>query len=77
MQCFFALSYAGASVVGVNCMYDPATCLKTLALMKEGLKEAGLQTYLMVQPLGFHTQDPGYEDDKRGYNALPEWPYGE
>ncbi|XP_022081487.1 betaine--homocysteine S-methyltransferase 1-like [Acanthaster planci] len=74
-ECAVRMAKAGASVVGINCMYDPTICLETVALMKQGLKEAGLQTYLMVQPLGFHTQEPGYVDDKRGYNALPDWPY--
>ncbi|XP_038066766.1 betaine--homocysteine S-methyltransferase 1-like [Patiria miniata] len=75
-ECAVRMAKAGASVVGVNCMYDPDICLETIALMKEGLKEAGLdQTYLMVQPLGFHTQDPGLIEDRRGYNALPEMPY--
>ena len=34
--------------------------MKTLALMKEGLAEAGLldrPTYLMAQPVGFHCPD--------------------
>ena len=69
------LRNAGASVVGVNCIYDPAISLKSIALMKKGLEEAGLETYLMVQPLGYHTQDPGIEK-YRTYAALPSWPFG-
>ena len=44
-------------MVGVNCYFDPVTCLETLSLMKEGLVRAGLltkPTYLMAQPIGWH-----------------------
>ena len=43
--------------------------MKTLALMKEGLAEAGLldrPTYLMAQPVGFHCPDA---TTKLGYNT--------
>ncbi|XP_071796291.1 betaine--homocysteine S-methyltransferase 1-like [Asterias amurensis] len=73
-ECAVRMAKAGASVVGVNCIYDPAISLKSIALMKKGLEEAGLETYLMVQPLGYHTQDPGIEK-YRTYAALPSWPF--
>ena len=38
-------------------MFDPSISLKTLALMKQGLEEAGLHAHLMAQPVGFHTQE--------------------
>eukprot|EP00057_Strongylocentrotus_purpuratus_P013915 XP_011668389.1 PREDICTED: uncharacterized protein LOC589758 [Strongylocentrotus purpuratus] len=56
-----------ADVIGVNCCYDPDTALKTLAMMKEGLEKAGLQRYLMAQPLGYHAQE--ITDDPRGYSC--------
>ena len=56
-------------------MYDPTITLKTLALMKRGLEEAGLKAYLMAQPVGYHTTE--VENDPRGYVALPEFPFGE
>ncbi|XP_071796285.1 betaine--homocysteine S-methyltransferase 1-like [Asterias amurensis] len=74
-DCAVRMAKAGASLVGVNCLYDPSICLKSMALMKEGLEKAGLQTYLMVQPFGYHSQDPGTEAHPMGYEALPQFPY--
>ena len=59
-DCAVRMSRAGADVVGTNCYFDPSTALQTIALMKEGLIEAGLldkPTYLMAQPVGFHCPD--------------------
>ena len=59
-DCAVRMARAGADVVGTNCYFDPTTTLETLAMMKEGLAKAGLldrPTYLMAQPVGFHTQD--------------------
>ena len=56
-------------MVGTNCYFDPNTTLQTLALMKEGLAEAGLlnkPTYLMAQPIGFHAPDA---TTKLGYHS--------
>ena len=64
----------GADVIGVNCMYDPEICLETLAMMKAGLESAGLKAYLMVQPVGFHTQEVARNPE--GYMDLPEFPFG-
>ena len=61
-------------MIGINCCFDPTMALETIGLMKAGLESAGLKTYLMMQPLGFHTQDL---KDKRGYGMLPEYPLGE
>lgn len=69
---FFFLLFLGASIVGVNCHFDPDTCLKTLKLMKEGLVAAKLKAHLMSQPLAFHTPDCG----KQGFIDLPEFPFG-
>lgn len=62
----------GASIVGVNCHFDPDTCLETVKLMKEGLQAAKLKAHLMSQPLAFHTPDCG----KQGFIDLPEFPFG-
>uniref|UniRef100_A0A8C0IRS3 Hcy-binding domain-containing protein n=1 Tax=Chelonoidis abingdonii TaxID=106734 RepID=A0A8C0IRS3_CHEAB len=62
---------AGASIVGVNCHFDPETCLRTVKLMKEGLEAAQLKAHLMSQPLAFHTPDCG----KQGFIDLPEFPF--
>uniref|UniRef100_A0A671G008 Betaine--homocysteine S-methyltransferase 2 n=1 Tax=Rhinolophus ferrumequinum TaxID=59479 RepID=A0A671G008_RHIFE len=70
--CAVKLVKAGASIIGVNCRFGPATSLKTIKLMMEGLQAAGLKAHLMVQALGFHTPDCG----KGGFVDLPEYPFG-
>lgn len=62
----------GASIVGVNCHFDPETSIETVRLMKEGLQAAKLKAHLMCQPLAFHTPDCG----KQGFIDLPEFPFG-
>ncbi|PIK58107.1 putative betaine--homocysteine S-methyltransferase 1 [Apostichopus japonicus] len=74
-ECAIRMAQAGADVVGVNCNYDPFISLETLEMMKIALKEAGYDVYLMVQPVGWHTQE--IRDDERGYTVLPEFPYGQ
>lgn len=59
-------------MVGINCHFDPQTVLKAIKLMKEGLEKEGLKTYLMAQPLAFHTPDA----NKQGFIDLPEFPFG-
>ncbi|XP_040435089.1 betaine--homocysteine S-methyltransferase 1 [Falco biarmicus] len=71
-QCAVQLVKAGASIVGVNCHFDPDTSLETVKLMKEGLQAAKLKAHLMSQPLAFHTPDCG----KQGFIDLPEFPFG-
>jgi betaine-homocysteine S-methyltransferase len=73
-DCAVRMAKAGASLVGVNCYFDPFQSLKTLSLMKTGLEAAGLlnkPTYLMAQPVGFMTPDAGFD----GYDRLPEFPF--
>ncbi|KAJ6669818.1 hypothetical protein lerEdw1_000367 [Lerista edwardsae] len=70
-ECAVRLVRAGASIVGVNCHFDPDTSLKTVKLMKEGLAAAKLKAHLMSQPLAFHTPDCG----KQGFIDLPEFPF--
>jgi len=72
-ECAIRMARAGASVVGVNCHFDPFVSLETLAKMKQGLDAAGFSSvYLMAQPLGYHTPDAG----KQGFIDLPEFPFG-
>ncbi|XP_077318725.1 betaine--homocysteine S-methyltransferase 1 [Lithobates pipiens] len=70
-QCAVRLAKAGASVVGVNCHFDPMTCVETVKLMKEGLAAANVKAHLMTQPLAYHTPDCG----KQGFIDLPEFPF--
>ena len=73
-DCAVRMAMAGADVVGTNCYFDPVTTVETLAMMKEGLAKAGLldkPTYLMAQPLGFHTQDA---TTKFGYGVVLRYP---
>uniref|UniRef100_A0A3B4FDB8 Betaine--homocysteine S-methyltransferase 1-like n=1 Tax=Pundamilia nyererei TaxID=303518 RepID=A0A3B4FDB8_9CICH len=61
-----------ADIVGINCHFDPETCVKTVKLMKEGVEKAGLKAHYMSQPLAFHTPDCGCQ----GFIDLPEFPFG-
>ncbi|XP_057554201.1 S-methylmethionine--homocysteine S-methyltransferase BHMT2-like isoform X2 [Hippopotamus amphibius kiboko] len=70
-ECAVKLVKAGASVVGVNCRFGPWTSLKTMRLMKEGLRAGGLKAHLVVQSLGFHMPDCS----KGGFVDLPEYPF--
>ncbi|XP_056408445.1 betaine--homocysteine S-methyltransferase 1 [Hyla sarda] len=70
-ECAVRLAKAGASVVGVNCHFDPMTCVETVKLMKEGLAAAKVKAHLMTQPLAYHTPDCG----KQGFIDTPEFPF--
>ncbi|XP_033115892.1 betaine--homocysteine S-methyltransferase 1-like isoform X2 [Anneissia japonica] len=72
-ECTLRMAKAGADVIGTNCMYDPTIALKTMKMMKETVDKNGLNVFLMTQPVGYHTQE--IEEDKRGYFALPEFPF--
>lgn len=67
---FFPLT--GASIIGVNCHFDPTISLQTVKLMKEALEAARLKAHLMSQPLAYHTPDC----NKQGFIDLPEFPFG-
>ncbi|XP_070566449.1 betaine--homocysteine S-methyltransferase 1-like isoform X2 [Ptychodera flava] len=71
-ECAVRMANAGCDLLGVNCLYDPDTCILTMKKMKEALEAEGLKAHLMAQPLGFHTQE--VNDNKQGYMALPDWP---
>ena len=62
----------GADIVGINCHFDPTTCLRGMKLMKDALDAAGLKPHLAVQPLAFHTPDA----HRQGFIDLPEFPFG-
>lgn len=68
---WFATLPAGAQIVGVNCHFDPETCVKTVKLMKEGIEKAGLKAHYMSQPLAYHTPDCNCQ----GFIDLPEFPF--
>ena len=63
----------GADILGLNCQYDPDTCIKTMRMMKDALDQQNLRPFLMIQALGFHVPDA--ENLKDGYHELPEYPY--
>merc|ERR1711976_168283 len=71
-ECAVRMAKAGAKIVGINCHFDPFTCLEGMRRMKEGLDAAGLKVHLMVQPSAFHTPDAS----KQGFIDLPEFPFG-
>ena len=62
----------GADIIGVNCKFDPFTSMETIRLMKEALDKEGLNPYMMIQPVGYHTPDAG----RAGFSSLPELPFG-
>ena len=65
------MTKAGASIVGINCHFDPTISLECIRRMKTGLEAAGLSPFLFVQPLGYCTPDAG----KQGFIDLPEFPF--
>jgi len=70
-ECAVRMARAGAHLVGVNCHFDPFVALETLGRMKAGLAAAGLDTYLMCQPIAYLAPDAG----KQGFINLPEFPF--
>ncbi|XP_041667729.1 betaine--homocysteine S-methyltransferase 1 [Cheilinus undulatus] len=70
-ECAVKLVKAGAQIVGINCHFDPATCVKTVKMMKEGVEKAGLKAHYMCQPLAYHTPDCNCQ----GFIDLPEFPF--
>lgn len=65
------LVFVGADIVGINCHFDPETCVKTVKMMKEGVEKAGLKAHYMSQPLAYHTPDC----NRQGFIDLPEFPF--
>ncbi|XP_075907335.1 betaine--homocysteine S-methyltransferase 1-like [Nelusetta ayraudi] len=57
--------------VGINCHFNPDTCVKTVKMMKEGVEKAGLKAHYMCQPLAYHTPNCGCQ----GFIDLPEFPF--
>lgn len=58
--------------MGINCHFDPETCVKTVKMMKEAVEKAGLKAHYMCQPLAYHTPDCNCQ----GFIDLPEFPFG-
>ncbi|CAH1792305.1 unnamed protein product [Owenia fusiformis] len=71
-ECAVRMAAAGADLVGVNCSFGPVTSLKTIEKMKTSLDAAGLEPFLVMQPVAFHTGD--CEHNKDGYHEVPEFP---
>ena len=65
---------SGADVVGLNCAFDPTTCLTVIKRMKSALDAAHVSPYLMVQPVAYHC--PDVARIKEGHCVLPEYPFG-
>lgn len=71
-DCAVRMAKAGADLVGTNCSFGPNTALKAMKMMKESLEKAGLNPFLVMQPVAFHTGDCEHNID--GYHELPEFP---
>jgi betaine-homocysteine S-methyltransferase len=65
-DCARRLADAGAEIVGINCLRNPAT---TLPLMEE--VRAAVDGYVACQPVAYRT--PAHHHD---FTALPEFPHG-
>merc|ERR1711922_33449 len=65
------MARAGAHVVGVNCHFDMFVALETVKKMKAGLQSAGLNPYLMMQPIAYLCPDA----NRQGIIDLPEFPF--
>ncbi len=59
-------------MVGINCHFDPETCLRGMQLMVDACKKEGLNVHYIVQPLAFKTPDA----NAQGFIDLPEFPFG-
>jgi len=70
-ECGARMAKAGADIIGINCHFDPDTCLAAMAEIKKGIEGAGLKKHLIVQPLGFKTPDA----NAQGFIDLPEFPF--
>ncbi|XP_074662977.1 betaine--homocysteine S-methyltransferase 1-like [Tubulanus polymorphus] len=70
-ECAVRMAKRGADIVGLNCQFDYNAQLKTMKLMKDALKEAGLSPFLIMQPIGFLSPDTEYLVE--GYSHLPEF----
>uniref|UniRef100_H2YEI3 Hcy-binding domain-containing protein n=1 Tax=Ciona savignyi TaxID=51511 RepID=H2YEI3_CIOSA len=73
-ECAVRMARTGADLIGINCLYDFDTCLKTLKRMRDALDKEGLKTHLICQPLGWRC--PEVEHTLIGYLDLPETPLG-
>jgi betaine-homocysteine S-methyltransferase len=65
-ECARRLADAGAEIVGINCLRNPAT---TLPLMQE--VRAAVDGYVACQPVAYRT--PEHQHD---FTSLPEFPHG-
>jgi len=70
-ECAVRMARAGATLVGVNCLFDQFVCLDLIKAMKEALDDHKLTPYLMAQPLGYRVPDGG----RCGWLDIPEFPY--
>lgn len=70
-ECAIRMAKAGASLVGVNCLFDPNMLLEVIKDMKTSLDLFNLKPYLMLQPLGYMCPDGG----NYGWVNLPEFPF--
>uniref|UniRef100_A0A7M5X3G4 Hcy-binding domain-containing protein n=2 Tax=Clytia hemisphaerica TaxID=252671 RepID=A0A7M5X3G4_9CNID len=64
------LAKAGCDIIGVNCRFDPDTCIDTTVRMREAVEKAGMKCHYMVQPIAYRTADA----DRIGFGGLPECP---
>jgi len=61
----------GADIIGINCRFEPDTCIETVQTMKTANEKAGYKVHYMVQPGGYRTGDSVC---KRGFPYVNEAP---
>lgn len=73
LECARRLAATGADIIGINCLFDPVLSLKTMEYFKQAVDqmEAKKVPHLMVQPIGYHTQDVGLT----GWLNTEEFPF--
>jgi betaine-homocysteine S-methyltransferase len=65
-ECARRLAGAGAEIVGINCLRNPATTLPLVAEMREAV-----DCYVACQPTAYRTPEHSHD-----FTSLPEFPHG-
>ena len=70
-ECAVKMAYAGADVIGLNCLFDPDQTIAGVQAMKASLEAAGYKKHLISQPVAYWMKDAGID----GYSGMPEYPF--
>jgi len=70
-ECAVRLAKSGADIIGINCRFEPDTCIETVQAMRTANEKAGYKVHYMVQAVGYRTADV---DNKKGFTSLDGCP---